>query len=162
MRRIPLLLLTLALPVAAHAQLVVRDGKPTTEATESAAPSGNPATPAEAVLHGTEYPAKAITAISPDGKVTDGSALPVTPPNQTYTPEDSPLWPADTVPLFVASCAKMHRQLDPACKCIITSLMKEMKHSDFVELSKSRSIEGDERYQRIRRTCVGSNLSRQP
>lgn len=145
------------LPLYAHAQLVVRDGKPTTEQTESSAVPPNAGKGlVEAVIHGTAYPASAITAIDEQGKVSTGDTLPLAPTNRKIVPEDSTAWPADTVPLFVASCAKMHRELDKPCQCVIQQVMRDMPHNEFLKLSKSGSIEGDERYQRARRICIGT------
>lgn len=145
------------LPLYAHAQLVVRDGKPTTEQSEtSVTPPDDGTGPVEAVIHGTRYPASAITAIDEQGQVRTGDTLPLTPTNRSFVPEDSTAWPADTVPLFVASCAAMHRELDKPCQCVIQNVMRDIPHNEFLKLSKSGSVESDERYQRARRLCIGT------
>lgn len=91
--------------------------------------------------------------------------LPPASPAQTATPESpknppspespaSKLWPRDTVPLFLTSCAKGRPKMLQPCQCIITHLMTQMAHDEFLALTETDQIEGDGRYLNIRQACA--------
>ncbi len=78
--------------------------------------------------------------------------LPVAPASPV--PPVSKLWPRDTIPLFVTSCSKLHRELLNPCRCIIDGLMEKMLHDEFLRLSDANQIDIDPRYLTVREQCV--------
>lgn len=173
MRRI--FLMMIALPVIAFAQgystapIIVNTSNTTAEPiSPNLAPKPLPP----------NFPEIAITRIGENttGQHVDAPATPATPsagtapptPNAPQnpaspTPPPSPvskLWPRDTVPIFVQSCAGFHVELVPACTCVITELMVQMPHDEFLKLSENNTIENDGRLLGIRQKCVATPRKR--
>jgi hypothetical protein len=74
-------------------------------------------------------------------------------PTPTSPPADK-LWPSDTVQIFLPPCTGFRPQFVPACTCIITRLMAEMPHDEFLQKSNDNSLEQDPRLIKIRTECV--------
>jgi len=66
----------------------------------------------------------------------------------------SKLWPRDTVEIFIPPCTGLRPQFLVPCTCVITKLMVEMPHDEFLAKSENKSIEQDPRLIRIRRDCA--------
>lgn len=90
------------------------------------------------------------------------AAVPVAKPSaetKPATPAPSPapvdkLWPSNTVQIFLPSCTGLRPQFVPACSCIITRLMAEMPHDEFLLKSNDNTLEQDPRLISIRTECV--------
>ncbi len=142
-------------------------------AAKPAAPAANaPVTP-ESLL--ATFPKQAITQI---GEATGGErvdtpknpASPAAPANPAAatspsnpnapTPPAAPvnpvskLWPRDTVPIFMTACVGFYPQKIAPCSCVITRLIVEMPHDEFLAKSEANTMEKDERFLRIRQDCA--------
>jgi hypothetical protein len=102
-----------------------------------------------------------------DPEVPVSPAYPPSPTGGTVPPspagavrDASPLWPADTVPVFMLSCTRLQKEITQSCRCIIDNLMRQMPHNEFVELANAGLIEKDRRYLDIRRRCLGAANTR--
>jgi hypothetical protein len=72
-----------------------------------------------------------------------------------------PLWPKDTIPIFMKSCTGFKPELTAPCMCIITKLMVTMPHNEFIQLSEANTIESDKRLADIRQSCLGAPAKRE-
>ena len=85
-------------------------------------------------------------------------ASPTAPANPTAPPAPkspvSKLWPRDTVEIFIPPCTGLRPQFLIPCTCVITKLMVEMPHDEFLAKSEAGTIEQDPRLIRIRRDCA--------
>ncbi len=145
-------------PSLALAQLVIQQGKPVSDAAAndtSIAPIANDdgTGPVEAVIQGTNFPAKAITPVGPT-PAGRSSVEPVNVAKRKIITNDNPLWPTDTVDIFVSACSSMRPQLMPLCSCVIEKLAVNMKHNEFIALSEVNAVEQDPRYLAAREACV--------
>lgn len=141
------------MPALASAQLVFQNGKPVGDddgATASRPVADDGKGPVEAVIQGTNFPAAAITEVG-DGRT---STEPVNTATRKIIDSDNPLWPTDTVDIFVSACATNKHQLVPFCRCVIERLAVKMPHNDFVMLSEADRIESDPRYIAARESCT--------
>lgn len=91
---------------------------------------------------------------APNAQNPSNAAAP-TAPASPASPTDK-LWPIDTIPIFMKSCMGFHIELAAPCKCVITNLMVEMPHDEFLRLSADGSIEKDQRLTNIRYRCLGT------
>ncbi len=145
---------------------------------EAAAPASQPApeTPRTPFVPGAlppSFPESAITRIgqnttgqyddtpatppSPVSPATPNAPAPQTPNSPTPPPSPiSKLWPRDTVPIFLQSCTNYHPELIAPCTCVITKLMAQMPHDEFLQLDANGTIEQDPRVITIRQQCVGA------
>lgn len=86
------------------------------------------------------------------------AASPVPPANPASpTPPANPvnkLWPKDTVETFMPSCTNLHVEYVKPCLCVITSLMMQMPHDEFLAKSEAGTIEQDPRLSKIRMDCI--------
>ncbi len=87
-----------------------------------------------------------------------GGVAPVTPTNPTAPPAPaspvSKLWPRNTIEIFIPPCTGLRPQFFVPCTCVITRLMVEMPHDEFLAKSENNTIEQDPRLIRIRRDCA--------
>lgn len=89
---------------------------------------------------------------SPPAPATPGApAAPASPPNPV-----NKLWPKDTVEAFMPSCTNLHIEYVKPCLCVITTLMMQMPHDEFLAKSEAGTIEQDPRLTKIRTDCVTS------
>lgn len=141
------------------------------EAPATAAPAASPATKPQGPLV-LNFPEAAVTRIGENtsGEYNDAPAdaphapaAPAAPPASTPSTPPSPasppspiskLWPRDTIPIFLRSCTGFHPELVPPCTCVITNLMDQMGHDEFLKLSEANTIEQDARLIAIRQQCV--------
>lgn len=157
MRSLFFLALLCLLPVAVHAQLVVQNGKSLTDSAANSTALAPSATvddgtgPVEAVIQGTNFPANAITSVG-NGRNSAEPANVAT--QQKVLPSDSPLWPTDTVDIFVSACAANKHQLVPFCRCVIERTALKIPHNEFVMLSDAERIESDPRFLEARESCT--------
>lgn len=159
--RLVLLLLLLTLPSLAEAQLIIQNGKPTTELTEGGPLATEEVGSDKSVMEKEGgYPADAVTAIDKDGQANAGIALPVKDPAEKFTPKDSALWPKDAMAIFVPRCARMHRELTAPCACVIREVMRTMPHNEFLALSSKGALVADKRYLEAQRYCIGTPSQR--
>ena len=116
------------------------------------------------------FPEAAVTSLARDAAGQQQVLAPANPPTPTNpaapanpaTPAAvasppapvSKLWPRDTAPIFIQSCAGFHPELIQPCNCIITQLMAQMPHDEFIRLSEAGTIEQDPRYTAIRYRCA--------
>ncbi len=100
------------------------------------APPASPANPAA--------PASAQNPANPASPAT-----PASPANPA-----AKLWPKDTVPIFLQSCANFHVELIAPCSCVITNLMLSMGHDEFLAKSEAGTIEADARLIKARSECA--------
>lgn len=95
---------------------------------------------------------------APPSAAASGTAAPTNPSNPTApaTPVSpvSKLWPRDTIQIFIPPCTGLRPQFVVPCTCVITKLMLEMPHDEFLAKSANNSIEQDPRLMRIRRDCA--------
>lgn len=148
MRHLFILLALLLLPMHAIAQtrsnapmLVVGGEQP------AAVPEAAPAF---------TFPDSAITSIAPPAapaaptpSAAPAPATPASPPAPA-----SKLWPRDSATIFMRSCVRFHQQAVDPCRCIITQLMEQMAHDEFLKLTDAGTIEQDDRLLTIRKDCV--------
>ena len=93
-------------------------------------------------------------------------ASPMTPPTPSNPPEPaspaspkSPaLWPKDTVPVFMTSCTKFHVELVEPCSCIITKVVTQFTHDEFLKIDAANELSSDPKMQKIRQECVDAAL----
>lgn len=156
MRVLLFLSLLAFISTAASAQLVYQDGKSVSDAAANSqgvtamTPPDDPNGPVEAVIQGTNFPASAITEVG-DGRT---SAEPANVAKRKIIDSSNPLWPTDTVDLFVSACATNKHQLVPFCRCVIERLALKMPHNEFVMLSEADRIESDPRFLQVRESCT--------
>lgn len=168
------LLLVVATPAPGFTQtrddaplLVVGDGK-LLSANDAASATPEPASaPAPALADpdamARQLPAGAITQATPPTAPAAPAAqsAPAAPtPAAAKAPASPAAWPRDTVPIFLRACAGFHTELAAPCRCIITRLMEEMGHDEFLSRSQRGLIEQDPRYDRIRHECVAQYRTR--
>lgn len=179
MRSTFILMFTCLLPFAALAQshsnapmVVVGEGSPVPS---QAAPAAAPAQARAPAAPFPNFPEIAITRVgenttgqhvdTPQSPATPASppavaagATPVTPTNPASPPAPkspvSKLWPRDTIEIFLPPCTGLRPQFVVPCTCVITKLMVEMPHDEFLAKSEAGTIEQDPRLQRIRRDCA--------
>lgn len=86
-----------------------------------------------------------------------------TNPNSPTPPANpvSKLWPNNTVEIFLPACINFHPQLVVPCTCVITKLMVEMPHDEFLKKSEDGTIEQDSRLTRIRTECATTPKQRE-
>lgn len=169
MRILLSLLLLMTLPLTALAQThssapliavgngnVVAPSAPTSTTTTTPAPAADPNFAAG-------FPESAVTKLgAPDSASSPAPASLAAPPHPDAPPAPvSKLWPRDTVPIFMQSCVHFHPELIPACNCIITNVMKQMQHDEFLRLSQAGTIEDEQRIISIRERCVATPKQRQ-
>lgn len=168
------LLMILALPLAAAAQnystapIIVDTSSPAAPAAAEAplAPGALPPNFPEAAItrvgenstgqhvDSPDSPPSPTAPVAPDAPTSNAPANPASP-----TPPPSPinkLWPRNTVTVFLPSCTTYHTELVSPCTCIITRLMAEMPHDEFLRLSEAGTIEQDARLITIRQQCLGT------
>lgn len=156
MRMFLLLLVVAFVPVSASAQLIIQQGKSVSDAAANDTSIKPPASteeengPVEAVIQGTNFPAAAITPVG-NGR---NSNEPVNVATKKTIDADSPLWPTDTVDIFVNACAGTRHELVAACRCIIERTALSMPHNQFVKLSEAGEAENDGRYITARQECM--------
>lgn len=101
----------------------------------------------------TTPPAAPVAPASPGAEAIPPSpqapAAPAAPANAI-----TKLWPADTVPIFMQSCVGYQPKLVVPCNCVITNLMLEMPHDEFLRLTAQNTIEDDIRLKNIRVKCA--------
>lgn len=159
--RLAVIILLFALPSMAHAQLIIQNGKPTTERTEGGPMATQAPGPSKSVMEQEGgYPADAVTAIDKDGQANAGITPPSKDDSERFTPEDSALWPKDAVAIFVPRCARMHRELNAPCACVIREVMRFMPHNEFLALSSKGDLVADKRYLEAQRYCIGTPSKR--
>jgi hypothetical protein len=172
--------LALALPLMAMAQgystapMIVDTTAPRAAAPASAPPANAARTAASNATPGVWTPDFPETAVTRIGENSTGQQvdMPANPPNPaTPTAPDAPtpdtpaapasppspiskLWPRDTVPIFLQSCTGFHPELIDPCTCVITQLMSQMGHDEFLQLSESDAIEHDPRLINARQQCI--------
>ncbi|MFN8930117.1 MAG: hypothetical protein ACK5WQ_07125, partial [Alphaproteobacteria bacterium] len=83
---------------------------------------------------------------------------PVAPTTPTTAAPD--IWPANTVPIFVNSCARNRQELMGPCRCTIETLMKAMSAREFTQLSESGTVARDVRYVNARQSCASASSRR--
>lgn len=87
-----------------------------------------------------------------------GSTAPSNPANPTapVAPVSpvSKLWPRDTIEIFIPPCTGLRPQFFVPCTCVITKLMVQMPHDEFLAKSEAGTIEQDPRLMRIRQDCA--------
>ena len=158
----------------AAAAIAPAAGTPATVAATTAPAAAVPAPkPADSIL--INFPKAAITQV---GANTMGQGLDITPnpaspdsptppppaaspaspanPNSPTPPANpiSKLWPRDTIELFMPSCTGLRVQYVPPCTCVITQLMVQMPHDEFLAKSEAGIIEQDPRLIKIRTDCA--------
>lgn len=146
-----LLFIALLIPVAAMASsysnaplLVV---KPEQEAAPVQTYSIAPATPAPA-------PATPPRVTAPQPPKPDKPERPESHAIESTAVQYSKLWPRDSVPIFMTRCTKFHTEAVKPCSCIITRVMTEMTHDEFMKISESGNVEKDARLLAIRTDCL--------
>ena len=83
---------------------------------------------------------------------------PIAPTAPTTAAPD--IWPADTVPVFLRSCARNRQELMAPCRCTIETLMKAMSAREFTQLSESGTVARDVRYINARQSCASASSRR--
>jgi hypothetical protein len=172
--------LVLALPLVAVAQnystapiIVDPNAPPVTPSNADAAPDHVAVTKPIAAVNGwaPNFPDAAVTRIGANstGQTDDTPPAPATPtapaapdaptpasPAAPAAPASpiSKLWPRDTVPVFLQSCTGFHPELVVPCTCVITTLMGQMGHDEFMQLSADGTIEQDPRVKSARAQCI--------
>jgi hypothetical protein len=149
------------LPIVAQAQLIVEKGKAVSDAVAndtSLSPrkeADDGKGPVEAVIQGTNFPANAITDVgTPSNSEGRSSAAPANIATRKIIAADSPLWPTDTVDIFVTACAAGKHQAVGVCRCVIEKLALKMPHNEFIKLSEADAVEKDPRYISARASCL--------
>ncbi|MBX9725971.1 MAG: hypothetical protein K2X09_01790, partial [Rickettsiales bacterium] len=99
------------------------------------------------------------TPASPTSPAAAGtSAPPANPSNPAAPPTPaspvSKLWPRNTIEIFIPPCTGLRPQFLVPCTCVITKLMVEMPHDEFLAKSEAGTIEQDPRLIRIRSDCA--------
>jgi|GEM_PF-6369630 len=156
------------------AQVAPAEAVPTTGPVKA---TSQPSQPGAATTYTPDFPEWAVTKV---GENSAGNTNPV--PDSPASPADAPqapqavaaaapaaptspaspaspinkLWPIDTIPIFMKSCMGFHVELAAPCKCVITNLMVEIPHDEFLKLTAAGSIEQDTRLASIRYRCVGT------
>jgi len=167
--------LSLALPVFASAQspsaspimVIGEDTSPNMATAKSVVPGADlPHFPENAITRvGENTTGQHVDAqLSPPAPVAPAAAAaaatPASPANPASpTPPASPiskLWPRDTVEVFLPSCTGLRPQYVIPCTCVITQLMLQMPHDEFLAKSADGTIEQDPRLIRIRTDCATS------
>ncbi len=54
----------------------------------------------------------------------------------------------------MVSCTKLHAEAVSPCSCIITKVMSQFAHDEFLQLSNAGTIENDPRLIQIRAQCI--------
>lgn len=156
MRIVLLLLIITFVPLSASAQLIIQQGKSVSDASANDTSMKPPVAPeeengpVEAVIQGTNFPAAAITPVG-NGR---NSNEPVNVATRKIIDAESPLWPTDTVDIFVNACAGTRHELVTVCRCIIERTALSMPHNQFVKLSEAGEVENDGRYITARQECM--------
>lgn len=138
------------------------------------APTNTPA-PASAPVPGAgfpNFPENAITRVGENtmGQHLDAPANPAAPtapatgttpasPANPASPASPPspvskLWPKDTIKIFMPPCTGLKVQYVPPCTCVITQLMVQMPHDEFLKKSEDGTLEQDPRLMKIRTDCA--------
>ena len=179
MLRLLTLTFTLMVPLMAHGQLhssapmlVVGEGAPVKPAASAASVPAPAAGPVAAFPN---FPEAAITRVgektntehvdaptSPPSPAAPASAAGTSAPANPATPSApiapkspiSKLWPRDTIQIFLPPCTGLRPQFVVPCTCVITKLMLEMPHDEFLAKSETGTIEQDPRLIRIRHDCA--------
>lgn len=166
MRILLILSLFCLAPAIAEAQLIIQQGKPVSDAAANEASMKPPASeddgtgPVEAVINGTHFPASAITTVGDAAGRT--SVEPANTATRKIIDADNPLWPTDTVDIFVSACAGMQHQMVAPCRCIIERLALKMPHNEFLKLSETDAVRTDPRYVAAREACLPRDQQPQP
>ena len=114
-------------------------------------------------------PIMVITPDSSNPKPPPEPAAPANPPSPPNPPQPSApatpissmpatLWPKDTVPIFMTSCTKFHVELIDPCSCIITKVVTQFRHDEFMRLDSSGELTSNPKMQQIRQECVNAVL----
>lgn len=182
--RTPILIVALALmPLIAVAQgyssspiVILGEGAQPAPSAAVAA-NASPAAGAPAPTNGLpiNFPEAAITQVGenttgqhvdtpanpPSPTAPPNPSTPATPPNPgapaSPTPPAKPvskLWPRNTIEVFMPSCTNLHIEFVKPCTCVITQLMMQMPHDEFLAKSEAGTIEQDPRLLKIRTDCV--------
>ena len=160
MRALLLFSLLCLCPGIASAQLIIQQGKPLSDAAANDtsmkaadAAQDDGTGPVEAVIGGTNFPAKAITPVgTSENRRSSPEAANVA--TRKIIDSDSALWPTDTVDIFVSACSGMRHQLVAPCRCVIERLALKMPHNEFITLSEKDAVENDQRYINAREECL--------
>ena len=167
-------LLVTAEPYSSSPMVIVGEGAPKEVASAAAKPVPGAEFP--------NFPENAITRVGENttGQHVDAPANPASPtaptaaaaaasPTNPANPASPPtpaspvnkLWPRDTIQIFMPACAQLHIQLIQPCTCVITKLMVEMPHDEFLKKSEDGTIEQDGRLTRIRTECATTPKQKQ-
>ena len=92
----------------------------------------------------------------PAAAISNAGKTPPTPIQAaaTIATPNNKLWPRDTTTIFTRHCAHFHQEFVEPCNCIITNLMQQMTHAEFMQLSQAGKIDDDARVQSIRQSCA--------
>ena len=74
--------------------------------------------------------------------------------NSRYSADVQSVYARDTVDIFMRSCAGIHVEWMPACRCVIDGTMRQMTHEEFMQLSTTGGIEKDPRMANLRLQCA--------
>ena len=66
----------------------------------------------------------------------------------------SKLWPRDTAEIFIRACAGFHAEYIAPCNCIISGIMDQMTHPEFMDLHARNAFDQDPRIQKVTYTCA--------
>ncbi|MFZ4542058.1 MAG: hypothetical protein ACOYNL_09715 [Rickettsiales bacterium] len=171
MRTISTVLFLLVMPLASVAQsysrspiLILGEDGASTEERKPLPGAGTPNFPANATTRAGEntygehldMPANPPSPVAPTNPAAAPTPANPAAPTSPVSPASaaSKLWPRDTVAIFLPPCTSGRPLLLGACSCVITKLMVEMPHDEFLAKSEDGTIEQDVRLQRIRLNCA--------
>jgi hypothetical protein len=164
---IPLLLMS----AAAQAQTPAAAPAPSASAPSASAPSASAPAASAPAAPTPSFPDWAVTTLgvppsAPPASPNAGRQAPVPAPPHAPVAPAAPaiaapdIWPADTVPVFLRSCARNRQELMAPCRCTIETLMKAMSAREFTQLSESGAVARDVRYVNARQSCASASSRR--
>ncbi|MFO0109048.1 MAG: hypothetical protein ACK52W_00725 [Alphaproteobacteria bacterium] len=156
--RLSLIIPLLLMSAAAQAQIPMPTAAPAPAPGTTTAPT--PTFPDWAVTNVGKNPSAppAAPSAGAPAPVPVAPQAPIAPTAPTTAAPD--IWPADTVPVFLRSCARNRQELMAPCRCTIETLMKAMSAREFTQLSESGAVARDVRYVNARQSCASASSRR--